>query len=166
MAEIKRLTATEREAIMRLSLALEFLTVDAEHIKKRAEMVPNGKAMLEEARDKVREFIDLACDTMPKDQLNSMIRTMKMTTFEVGVKCPATMKNSRRLDQYGVIVSLNAINELFFACGDHCALCIAGEAEAKGCGLRKALDTIPNDAEDRNDGGCPYRAIFCEEAGT
>ena len=156
----RRMTATEREAIMRLSLALEFLTVDARHIRQRAEMVPGGKAMLEQARDNVRSFIDLACDTMPEDQLKSMIRTMKMTTFEVGVKCPATAKNSRRLDDYGVIVSLNAINELFAACEDHCALCIAGEAEAKGCALRKALDTIPNDIEDRNDGRCPYRAIW------
>lgn len=156
----RRMTATEREAIMRLSLALEFLTVDARHIRQRAEMVPGGKEMLEQARDNVRNFIDLACDTMPDDQLRSMIRTMKMTTFEVGVKCPATMKNSRRLDEWGVIVSLNAINELFAACEDHCALCIAGEAEAKGCALRKALDTIPNDIEDRNDGRCPYRAIW------
>ena len=160
MAEIKRLTATEREAIMRLSLALEFLTVDVEHMKRRAEMVPNGKALLAGARGMIRKSIDGACDTMPQEQLKAMIRTMKMTTYEVGVKCPATMKNSRKLDEFGVIVSLNAINEIFAACQDHCALCIAGPAEAKGCALRKALDTIPNDSEDRSDGGCPYRAIL------
>lgn len=160
MPEIKRLTATEREAIMRLSLALEFLTVDVDFLKRRAEMVPNGKALLAGARGMVRKFIDLSCDTMPEDQLKSMIRTMKMTTFEVGVKCPATAKNSRRLDDYGVIVSLNAINEIFAACEDHCALCIGGPAEVKGCALRKALDTIPNDAAERPDGGCPYRVIL------
>lgn len=160
MAEIKRLTATEREAIMRLSLALEFLTVDVEHMKRRAEMVPNGKALLAGAMGMVRKFIDLACDTMPEDQLKSMIRTMKMTTFEVGVKCPATKINKRREDEYGVIVSISAINELFAACADHCALCIATPAEAKACKLKKALDTIPNDSEDLPDGGCQYRDVL------
>lgn len=68
MAEEIRLTATEREAIMRLSLALEFLTVDVEHMKRRAEMVPNGKALLAGARGMVRKFIDLALLDIPPDR--------------------------------------------------------------------------------------------------
>lgn len=44
--EIKRLTATEREVLMRLGLAYEFLATDAPMIEARAKMVKNGPAML------------------------------------------------------------------------------------------------------------------------
>lgn len=161
MAEqYKRLNATEREVLQRLYLALEFLTVDAKQIEPRAKMIPHGKAMLGGARGMIDKFIRGVMRTMPTEQLKALQRSLRETSYQVGVKCPATKINKRREDEYGVVVSISAINELFAACADHCALCIATPAEAKACRLKKALDTIPNDSEDLPDGGCQYRDVL------
>lgn len=158
--EIKRLTATERETLMRLNLALQFLTVDAPLADKRVGMVPNGRAMLRGAKGMIDKFLRDVYETMPTDQLKTLRRSLQETSYTVGIKCRATRDNPKREDEYGVIVPISAVNALFDGCRDHCITCIAGPAEAKGCALRKALDAIPNDSEDRADGGCQYREIL------
>lgn len=158
--EIKRLTATEREVLMRLGLAYEFLATDAPMIEARAKMVKNGPAMLRGACGMINKFLQECYKTISTDQMRTLTRSFKEMSYTVGIKCPATRNNSRREEEYGVIVSIAALNELFAACADHCALCIATPAEAKACKLRKALDSVPNDSEDLPDGGCQYRSVL------
>lgn len=159
MESKQRITATEREALMRLNLAYNFLLESPENLTRRTKMIDRGAFYLASARKMMEQYIKSAYRTIPTEQLKIIQRSIKETSYTVGVKCPATA-NARRFEEWGVIVPIAAINELFTACGDHCITCMGDtEAQAK-CELRKALDMIPNDTEERSDGGCPYRALM------
>lgn len=156
----KRLTATEREVMMRLNLALQFLTVDVPLFEPRVSMIEHGSSMLNGARGMIDKFLRECYKTIPTDQLKTLARSLRDASYTVGIRCPATKNNAKREDEYGVVVPISAINEVFAALQDHCAICMAGQAEAKSCKLRKALDAIPNDSVDRTDGGCQYRTLL------
>lgn len=155
-----RLKGYELTALMRFHVALCLLKDHEAEFKKRAKMVKGGTWYLKTAAGLLDKLIDAAYDTIPREQLQTIKHSIMETTYTVGVRCKATHSDDKYRENYGAIVPYAVLDEIFTACEDHCALCIAGPAEAKGCALRKALDVIPNDAEDKDDGGCPYRAVL------
>lgn len=42
---------------------------------------------------------------------------------------------------------------------DHCLMCSMDPAQQRACPLRKALDELPSDIPDRQDGGCRFHGI-------
>lgn len=155
----QRITATEREALMRVNLALNFLLREPESLTRRTKMIKRGAFWLGAARAALARYMEAAYRTIPPEQLRIIQRSINETSYTVGIRCPATAE-ARRFSEWGVIVPIEVIGVIFSACQDHCAICLGTAAEEKGCALRKALDTIPNDTEERPDGGCPYRAIL------
>lgn len=153
-----RVTASEREALMRINLAYNFLLKEPEHLTRRAKRIRRGAFWLGAARAALERFMEGAYRTIPAEQLMIIRRSILETSYTVGIKCSATA-NANRDKEYGVIVPIETINTIFAACKDHCLTCMSGTEEQRRCGLRKALDTIPNDRDDRDD-GCPYRALM------
>ena len=49
---------------------------------------------------------------------------------------------------------------LLAGCHDHCLMCHEDKAQRRACQLRRALDMIPNDTTDREDGDCPYYILL------
>lgn len=161
--EKKRLTATEREALMRINLALSLILTEEGNLRNRNKLIRRGGTYLGAARGLMARYVDEFYRTVPVEQLKSVYRAVKDTTYTVGVRCPAT-RDKKRDKEYGVVVPIGALNALFAACGDHCLMCMGNREEQGKCPLRKALDAIPNDVSDRNDGRCPYQGVLIHEA--
>lgn len=159
MEERVRLKGYELNALMRYNIALCILR-DQEGFDKRLAMLKNGKKFLRSAAGMLDAMIDSVYRTVPKEQLMTIKRQIMDTTYTIGVKCKATQSDDKYLENYGAVVPYAVLDEIFAACKDHCITCIATPAEAKGCALRKALDVVPNDAEDKDDGSCPYRDVL------
>lgn len=159
----KRLTATEREGLMRINLALSLLVTEEGNLKARNKLIRRGGSLLGAARGLLTKYVESFYPTVPADQLKSVYRAVKDTTYTVGVRCPAT-RDKKRDKEYGVVVPIGALNALFAACGDHCLMCMGNREEQGKCPLRKALDAIPNDVGDRSDGRCPYQGVLIHEA--
>lgn len=159
MGEIKRLTASERESIMRINLAMSLVEHHREELKRRTALIPRGSWYLGVARAMLQKYLDGCYQTIPPEQERILKRGMREMTCHVGIRCPATMSAHIERD-YGVIVPIEVINTLFSACQDHCITCMKTGEEQKRCELKKALDVVPNDADDRDDGGCPYGTLL------
>ena len=155
----KRMTATEREALMRVNLALNFLITEAENLKIRNKMIRRGNQLLGAARGLVRRYVTDLYATVPQEQLAAVRRSVQDTSYTVGVRCQAT-RDKKRDEEYGVVVPIGALNIIFSACSDHCLTCMGDYEEQRKCPLRKALDAIPNDVADRSDGRCPYQGVL------
>ena len=155
----QRITATEREALMRVNLALNFMLREPERLTRRTKMIKRGAFWLGAARAALTRYMEAAYRTIPPEQLRIIQRSINETTYTVGIRCPATAE-ARRFSEWDVIVPIDVIGVIFSACKDHCLTCLGETEDQKRCALRKALDTIPNDTEEREDGLCPYRAIL------
>ena len=158
-AEKKRLTATEREALARINIAKRFLQKEPADLTRRTAMVRRGKWYLAVARGMLERYMKEVNQTIPPEQVKIFERTIEETTVTVGVRCQAT-RDRNRGTEYGVIVPIDTLNLLFAACADHCLTCTGDRESQARCELRRALDVIPNDAEERTDGGCQYRGLL------
>lgn len=151
----RRLTADEREALTRISLAVEFLKVESKFLERRSKMIRRGAWYLAVAKGLMDRYLKDVYRTVPREQLVVIQRSFKETTVEVGIKCNATRKVN--LDkEFGLVIPMYAANKLMEAARDRCLMCGLNTEEQRKCELRKAIDMIPNNIEDREDGGCPY----------
>lgn len=157
MGKIK-LTASEREALIRLNIALEILDTEGQHIDRRIRQISGGKRDMGLLKSKINRLMEAVVDTIPDDQLMTYIRSLKMASYTVGIKKPGHMGRNEK--DYGMWLSYEIINALLSGCHDHCIMCPADKAQRRACKLRKALETIPNDAPDRDDGDCPFYTIM------
>ena len=67
--EQKRLTASERECLVRLNVALEILTKEPAGLAQRSAMVPGVRRDLAMMAAKINKLMDGFIDTIPNDQL-------------------------------------------------------------------------------------------------
>ena len=157
--ERKRLTALERDALMKINLALSIVCNREDDLQKRTAMIKRGGFYLASARTMLEKYIENIYCTIPTEQLIILQRSIQEMTCTIGVRCAAT-KNAHIERDFGVIVPLGVINTLFSACTDHCVTCLKTSEDQRRCELKKALDTVPNDAKDRDDGQCPYGSML------
>ena len=150
----KRLTASERESLMRLNVAREILVQEPAHMRARTASVPGAKRDLAMMAAKIRKVMDGFEATIPADQMMTYIRNLNSASYMIGVRYPGPQK--RDDVNYGLWIPYEVLNALLAGCHDHCMMCNADIVGQKRCRLRKALATIPNDSEERSDGGCPY----------
>lgn len=159
MAETtKRLTASEREALLRMNVAAEILMLDIHELDRRAALVPWGRRDLAMLSAVARRLLGDFARTIPPDQTKTYMNALAMVSYVVGVKKPGAM--SRDEKNYGMWLPYEVLNQLLLGCHDHCLMCPADKAQRRSCPLRKALDNIPNDSTDREDGDCPYYTIL------
>ena len=153
-----RLTASDREALIRLNVAFEILDAEGENLRKRFGAVKYGRRDLAMLKAVIHRLMEAVIDTIPDEQMMTYVRSIRMASYTVGIKSPGKLERNER--DYGMWIPYEVINALLVGCHDHCMMCPSDKAQRRACALRKALETIPNDAEDRDDGDCPFYTIM------
>ena len=153
------MTASERESLIRLNVAFEILTTEGEQLRKRFTGVKYGLRDLGMLKAVIHRLMEQVIDTIPEEQMMTYVRSLQMASYTVGVKRPGT-NGSRNEKDYGMWLPYEVINGLLQGCHDHCMMCPGDRAERRACRLRKALETIPNDAQEREDGDCPFYTLM------
>ena len=155
----KRMTASEREALMRLNVAYEIMALDVlDPLAERMRMIPGARRDLAMMSKRITKIIEAVPDTIPTDQLKTYLNNLKMVSYTIGVRRPGELGHDHK--NYGIWISFDTLNALLTGCHDHCLMCPSDKAERRSCTLRKALETIPNDATGREDGDCPYFTVL------
>ena len=156
--EPKRLTATEREALVRLCVAQEIFASVPGELAERMKLIPGAKRDLAMMAKKIDKLLDQATDTIPREQWSTYNNSLKMATYAIGVKGPAG--NGQRNNEFGMWLPYDVINALLEGCHDHCLMCEMDKYACRRCGLRKALETVPNDTPDDDSLGCKYKMVM------
>lgn len=154
----KRLTASEKEALVRLNVALEILTTEPEHLAQRAALIPGAKRDMAMMAAKIFKLLGGFADTIPADQLLPYRRALMGTSYMIGMKKPGVEPLDEK--NYGMWLPYEVLNALIAGCHDHCMMCNLDKVGRKQCPLRKALDTIPNDSEPLPDGDCQFYTLM------
>ena len=152
--EKKRMTATEKDALVRLNIALEVLTKEPENLRERAALIPGAKRDMAMMAVKIGKLLDAFAETVPQEQLRTYLNALLMADYVIGVKRPGP--HGRDDKTYGMWLPNEVIGALLEGCKDHCLMCPAQLDARKRCRLRKALDMCPSDVPQRDDGDCPY----------
>lgn len=155
----RRMTATEKEAMMRLNVALEILDSEPAKLRARLAEVPYSARDLGLLKGTIHRLMEKLTKTIPSDQLPMWIRTLETACYTVGNRRPATGM-LRDEKSYGIWVSFETMHILFDGLHDRCLMCALDGAQRRMCPLKKALDTIPNDAPRRDDGDCQYYTLI------
>lgn len=154
----KRLTASEKEILMRINVAMEILSKEKDKLSERAALIPGAKRDLAMMRSVAKKMLDRFARTIPEDQAAMYERALAMVSYQVGVKKPAGSNLNEK--EYGMWLPYEIINIFIEAMHDHCMMCSDDKAQRRACKLRKALYAIPNDCPPRNDDDCPYYTIM------
>ena len=154
----KRLTATERETLLRLNVCGEILHTAPVTLRERSGMVKYLRRDLALARALINKALDQLLDTIPTEQLLSYRNTLRMSSFTVGARRPGGPHAND--SEYGTWDAFEQLNTLLDACHDHCMMCDLSSGERRKCPLKKALDVIPHDCPERPTADCPYFTII------
>lgn len=156
-----RMTASERDGLQRMMVAMSILEDELGLLTRRTGLIKQGKSYVGMARAMVRKWYEAVLKTVPGEQLPAVQRTLLGTSYTIGVKCTATMNNeAKRHKEYAICVSQEAMRVILGAAREHCTMCGLDKEGQRRCELRKALDSLPNDSIDRDDGGCQYYEII------
>lgn len=153
-----RLTASEREALLRLNAAVDILLTEPEHLARRVNQLKHGRRDVAMLAAVTRKLIRGISETIPDEQLVSYLRNLGTASYLVGNKRPGAL--TRDEWTYGTWVEWGTINALLAGCHDKCTLCDLDAQARRSCPLRRALDSIPNEMADRESGDCPYYAVI------
>lgn len=156
--QTKRLTASEREALLRMNVAAEILMMDIHELDQRAKLVPYARRDLAMLSAVAKRLLGDFAATIPPEQTRTYMNALSMVSYVVGVKKPGAMTRDER--NYGTWLPWDVLNALLVGCHDHCMMCALDKAQRRACPLMKALETIPNDSKDREDGDCPYYTLL------
>ena len=152
--DTKRLTATEKDALVRMNVVLEILAKEPENLAERAAMIPGAKRDLGMMAAKITKLMDAFAETIPQEQLKTYLNALVMADYVIGVRRPGP--HGRDDKTYGMWLPNEVIGALLDGCKDHCMMCPDQLDARKRCRLRKALDMCPSDVQQRDDGDCPY----------
>lgn len=154
----KRLTATERESLIRLNVAAAILGNIPAELSERMELIPYAKRDMAMMAKKADALLGRVKATIPEDQERIYDNSLRMASYTIGVRGPGG--SGDREKDYGMWISYGALNAMLDACHDHCLMCSLDKYACKKCALRKALDTVPNDVTEDEDLPCKYRAVI------
>lgn len=156
-----RITATERDEMMRVKIAHDILTFETKGLAKRIAGIPGGKrdlALIIKLADKLMQNV---LETIPDEQRQVYSRALHDASYTIGVRCRATAANKEKINmEYGFWTPLEVLNALIEGCHDRCATCNLDFVGRKKCRLKRALDILPNDTRDKDDGDCPYYFVM------
>lgn len=153
-AQTKRMSASERDTMLRIVTALNILITEPEKLKGRMKDVPYFNRDVGMMKQRALAIIDKMTDTIPQEQMWQWYREIKTVTYVVGVPGASQHNN----DKFGVWLPNNLINALMDGCKEQCLMCNLDKAQRRACRLKKTLDAIPNNVQDKMDGDCPYYA--------
>ena len=157
--QTKRMTASEREALVRLNVAFEIMALDVlEPLRVRLKLIPGARRDLAMMSKRITKIIEAVPATIPDAQLRTYLNALKMVSYTISVNAPGKLERDEK--KYGMWIPFEVLNALLDGCHDHCLMCPEDKAHRKACPLRRALEIIPNDAEDREDGDCPFYTLL------
>ena len=154
----KRMTASERDAMLRMNIVLEILDTETAKLEERLKGIPYAKRDIGMMKQKIYKLIGQLTDTIPDDQMFHWLRMLKTATYYVGARNP--VKEAHNKSEYGYWLSVKTIEALLDGLHDKCMVCDLDRSQRRACPLRKAIDSIPNDTPERDDGDCPYYTIL------
>ena len=154
----KRLTASERDAMLRMNIVLEILDTEAAKLSDRLKDIPYAKRDIGMMKAKIYKLIAALTETIPDDQLMHWMRMLKTATYYVGTRNPNDQNKNE--GEFGYWLSVKTIKTLLEGVHDKCLMCDLDKGQRRACKLRKAIDSIPNDTPDREDGDCHYYGIL------
>lgn len=154
-----RINGFEKEALMRMAVAEQIIVKELSAIEKRAKSVPGCWRDIRLVQTKLDHIMEELLRTVPLEQLLIVQRAMHDASYEIGCRGPVGRNADRFRRENGIWLSYEVINMLFSGARDKCLTCMETMEGQKKCPLRKALDVIPSDVEDRDDGGCPYMDV-------
>lgn len=101
MSETKRMTASEREALMRLNVAFEIMALDVmEPLAERMKMIPGARRDLAMMSKRITRIIEAVPGTIPDNQLKTYLNNLKMVSYTIGVRNPGKLQRDER--NYGM----------------------------------------------------------------
>lgn len=143
---------------MRLDVAVDILLVEPKQLARRVALVPYGKRDVAMLAAVTRRLISAISQTVPSDQYATYMRNLDAASYVVGVKRPGA--TTRDETNFGLWLSWSVLNALLGGCHETCMMCTLDTQTRRACPLRKALDTIPNEMADRDNGDCPYYTVI------
>ena len=152
----KKVTAAERDALIRLNIAWLILSKEPEWLKERSRLVPFAARDLGMIKARIRKLLDAFEATVPDEQLKTYSNNLAMASYKIGVRRPGG--EPRDDDNYGLWLSNRTIDGFQAMAHELCSMCVKNAAEQRVCFLRKTLDAVPNDALEHEGDGCPYYA--------
>ena len=158
--ETKRLTANERDAMIRMCAAMAILGTEPEKLTQRFKIadLPYINRDIGMLRSVIAKIIEHLTKTIPAEQLQSWKKQVHNTTYNVGVTNFLKLQSNEK--DYGIWLSFDTVYKLIAGCHDTCLMCSLDKVQRRSCPLKKALDTIPNDSQDRVDGDCQYYGLI------
>lgn len=157
--EKKRLTASERDAVLRLCAAMAILGSEPDKIKQRLSDMPFAKRDVGLIRKNISKMIEHIVLSVPVSQLNSLKRDIHNTTYSVSPRKLSATDTANEKNAF-MSLSYDTIYTLLEGVHDKCLMCDLDKGQRRACKLRKAIDSIPNDTPDREDGDCHYYGIL------
>lgn len=154
--ERKRVTASEREAIMRINLITALALEIEEGMQNRFKMVPGMKRDLRLIGALGTKMLRNVFATVPTESLISLKHNVQMCHVQIGARRPGMVGKSN-YDDYGTWISFKDLASLIAGCQDHCMMCGLDRETERKCTLKKALDNTGSDVS--HDGGCGYRSV-------
>lgn len=149
-----RMTASEREAIMRLAMITSMTHEIEEGLSRRGPGIRGLKRDLAMLRGKSAAMLERVLDTVPTEQLKSLERQIHSSSYVIGVRRP--VENGRRDNvNYGIWISWEQLAVFVQAMDDHCLVCDKRGQEIQQCELKKALDLLGVDSVS-HEHGCGY----------
>lgn len=119
MSETKRMTASEREALMRLNVAFEIMVLDVmDPLAERMKMIPGARRDLAMMSKRITKIIEAVPGTIPDNQLRTYLNNLKMVSYTVGVRSPGKLQRDEK--NYGMWLSFETLTALLAGCHDHC----------------------------------------------
>lgn len=150
--EKKRMTASEREALMALNVAAQVTDRCKDALGRRLGSVRGGRSHLGLAKYWIdRVFGDVA-STVPEEQMESYRRNIRGCGYTVGVRSP----HNRHEKDWGVWLNYEMLETLKDACGDRCLMCEKDRSGRRACRLRRALEEMELKKNSEEDGECPW----------
>lgn len=154
-----RMNGWEKDALLRLAVAEQILCRETAAVERRARSAPGCWRDIRMIQAKIQAITKQLLDTVPVEQLLILRRAMQDASYEIGARGPVGRNPQKFKETNGMWLPYSVINEMFNGARDKCLVCMENREGQSRCRLRKALDLIPSDIQDREDGGCPYMDV-------
>ena len=149
------MTASEREAFVTLAgIKHYFISGDLDVLFERAGLYEHCRRDLALIKSLIcKTFFELL-STVPREQVDSLCRTVDMSTIQIGVKMVSNYQRKLN-DGFGLVVSYTELNTLIQNAQQQCMLCERDKCSENKCELKRTFDNIGCDADHSR--GCEYR---------
>jgi len=150
--ERRRITSTERSALLRYAAALSIWTEPGceDFIKG----LPYGGRDLETVRRVTLRLWTNAMAVIDKDQLRQILMNVEAASVTVGI---TRMRAAEHASKYGQFITHAAATALTEAAAEKCSTCMLDRNGARRCELRAALDEMNIVDTAENSSVCKYR---------